>query len=442
MQIEINDEFKQALNILSKTNDNVFITGKAGTGKTTFLKYYISKCNKKFVVLAPTGVAALNAGGETIHSFFKFKTDVTLEKIKKRKFNGNSIYKNLDVIVIDEASMLRADLLDCVEKFLRLNGKVPNLPFGGTQIVFIGDLLQLPPVVMKDEQYLFQSYYDSPYFFSAKCMDESYCHIIEFTKIYRQVDSEFINILNSIRSNQVTQRSIDIINERVNKKFQKFKLSVLLTTTNKKAQDYNEHFLNQIDTEEKIFVAEVEDIENANNFPADYELKIKVGAQVMMLNNDSSNRWVNGSMGIVQSIEKSLELDTDIIYVKFQNDVVEPVERHTWELFKYKWNEDLQKIETQKAGSFSQYPLKLAWAVTIHKSQGKTFDNVLIDLGYGAFAPGQLYVALSRCKSIEGISLVRPIKPRDIIIDNRIERLLSKRAKIHYLTEPKYKLLC
>ena len=227
----------------------------------------------------------------------------------------------------------------------------------------------------------------------------------------------------------------------MNKKFQKAKLSVLLTTTNKKAQDYNEKFLNQINEEEKVFTAEVEDIENMNNFPANYELKIKVGAQVMMLNNDSSNRWVNGSIGVIQSIEKSLDLDEDIIYVKFQNGMVEPVERHTWDLFKYQWNEDLQKIETQKAGSFSQYPLKLAWAVTIHKSQGKTFDNVLIDLGYGAFAPGQLYVALSRCKSIEGISLVRPIKPRDIIIDNRIEKLLSQRTKINYLTDPNYKLM-
>lgn len=440
MQIEINDEFKQALNILSKTNDNVFITGKAGTGKTTFLKYYVSKCNKKFVVLAPTGVAALNAGGETIHSFFKFKTDITLEKIKKRKSNS-SIYKNIDVIIIDEASMLRADLLDCIEKFLRLNGKVPNLPFGGTQIVFIGDLLQLPPVVTNDEQYIFESYYDSPYFFSAKCMKENWCHIIEFTKIYRQIDCEFINILNLIRSNRATQNSIDILNEQVNKKFPKAKLSVLLTTTNKKAQKYNEHFLNQINNEEKLFTAEVEDIENTSNFPADYELKIKVGAQVMMLNNDSSNRWVNGSIGIVQSIEKSLDLDEYIIYVKFQNGTIEPVERHTWELFKYTWNDELKKIETQKAGSFSQYPLKLAWAVTIHKSQGKTFDNVLIDLGYGTFAPGQLYVALSRCKSIEGISLVRPIKPQDIIIDNRIEQLLNERIKTNYLIEPKYKLI-
>ena len=256
--------------------------------------------------MAPTGVAALNAGGETIHSFFKFRTDITVDKVSKRKYGKNSIYKNLETIVIDEVSMLRADLLDCVEKFLRLNGKVPNLPFGGTQIIFIGDLLQLPPVVMKDEQFLFQSYYDSPYFFSAKCMKESYCHVIEFTKVYRQVDTNFIDMLNSIRNNRATQNTISVLNERVNKKFQKAKLSVLLTTTNKKAQDYNEKFLNQINEEEKVFTAEVEDIENMNNFPANYELKIKVGAQVMMLNNDSSNRWVNGSIGVVQSIEKSL----------------------------------------------------------------------------------------------------------------------------------------
>ncbi|MFA7073807.1 MAG: AAA family ATPase, partial [Endomicrobiaceae bacterium] len=258
-KIEINEDFQQAIHILSNTGDNVFITGKAGTGKTTFLKHYVKHCRKKFVILAPTGVAALNAGGETIHSFFKFKTDVTLGKIVKKKLNKNSIYKNIDTIIIDEVSMLRCDLLDCIDKFLRLNGKISKLPFGGVQIVFVGDLHQLPPVVMKDEQYLFQGYYDSPYFFSAKSMKECFCHIIEFKKVYRQVDSEFINILNSIRSNHIEDKTISILNSRVKKNFSKGKLSVLLTTTNKAAEIYNEKFLGQINDEERLFAAETED---------------------------------------------------------------------------------------------------------------------------------------------------------------------------------------
>jgi len=441
-KIEINEDFQKAVHILSNTGDNVFITGKAGTGKTTFLKYYVNHCRKKFVILAPTGVAALNAGGETIHSFFKFKTDVTLGKIVKKKLNKNSIYKNIDTIIIDEVSMLRCDLLDCIDKFLRLNGKISKLPFGGVQIVFVGDLHQLPPVVMKDEQYLFQGYYDSPYFFSAKSMKECFCHIIEFKKVYRQVDSEFINILNSIRNNTIEEKTISILNSRVNKNFSKGKLSVLLTTTNKAAEMYNEKFLQQINDEERLFAAETEDITSLSNFPANEQLKLKVGAQVMMLNNDNRNRWVNGSLGTIQSIKKDLSVDKYIIYVKLQNGNIEAVEPYKWELFKYQWNEELKQIETESAGYFSQYPMKLAWAVTIHKSQGKTFDNVMIDLGcYGAFAPGQLYVALSRCKAIEGISLARPVKKTDVIVDGKIEKLFEMRERINYLTDPKYKLL-
>lgn len=441
LKLDFNNDFIQAEQILSETNDNVFITGKAGTGKTTFLKYYVKKCQKKFVVLAPTGVAALNAGGETIHSFFKFKTDVTLGKIVKKKLNKNSIYKNVDTIIIDEASMLRCDLLDCVDKFLRLNGNIPKLPFGGVQMVFVGDLHQLPPVVMKDEQYLFKGYYDSPYFFSAKSMKESFCHIIEFKKVYRQSEDKFIDILNSIRNNIICDDMISMLNSRVGKNFPKGKLSVLLTTTNKAAEMYNEKFLSMIESEEKVFMAETEDIDRLLNFPANYELKLKEGAQVMMLNNDPQNRWVNGSLGIIKSIKKDESCDKRIVYVKMRNGKIEAIEPHKWELFKYKWNEQLKQVETESAGYFSQYPMKLAWAVTIHKSQGKTFDNVMIDLGWGAFAPGQLYVALSRCKTIDGISLIRPVKKTDVLVDGKINELLKKRERINYLTDPKYGLL-
>ncbi len=437
MSIEINEEFQDALKILLQTNDNVFVTGKAGTGKTTFLKYLVSRFKKKFVVLAPTGVAALNAGGETIHSFFKFKTDITLDKVTKRRYGKNSIYKNVETIIIDEVSMLRADLLDCVDKFLRLNGPIPKLPFGGVQMLFIGDLMQLPPVVTKEEEFLFHNYYDSPYFFSAKCMNEVFCHVVEFQKVYRQTDEKFINILNSIRTNHVNSEIIDSLNRNVNKKTENRKLSVLLTTTNKSAEFYNNKFLGQIHCDPYTFTAETEDVDNVSAFPVNYELKLKIGAQVMMLNNDSKNRWVNGSIGVIEDIVKDLSDDKYKIYVKMQNGKTEIVEQYKWELFRYKWNKDLNIIETENAGSFSQYPMKLAWAVTIHKSQGKTFDNVLIDLGYGAFAPGQLYVALSRCKDLEGISLAKPIKKSDVIIDEKIDELLKKREKINYLTEKK-----
>jgi ATP-dependent exoDNAse (exonuclease V) alpha subunit len=439
MTIEFNEDFIKAQQLITETNDNIFITGKAGTGKTTFLKECIKKCGKKTVILAPTGVAALNSGGETIHSFFKFKTDITLAKISKKK--KQEMYKNIDTIVIDEASMLRADLLDCIDKFLRLNGRISKLPFGGAQMVFIGDLHQLPPVVTADEQYLFKGYYDSPYFFSAKSLQDTFCHIIEFKKIYRQVDNEFIDVLNAVRNNSVNDRTMEVLNKRVGKNFVNKKLSVYLTTTNRSAEAYNEKYLQKLPGETNIFTAETEDIENTVNFPVNYQLKLKVGAQVMMLNNDSGGRWVNGTLGIIKSIVKSLKSDTDIIYVQMETGKTEEVEPYKWELFKYKWNEELKQIDTEKAGSFSQYPLKLAWAVTIHKSQGKTFDNVMIDLGCGAFAPGQLYVALSRCKTINGISLIRPVRKSDVLVDDKIGQLLKNRERINYLTDPKYKLV-
>lgn len=439
MIIEFNEDFIKAQNLIIKTGDNIFITGKAGTGKTTFLKECIKKCNKKMVILAPTGVAALNAGGETIHSFFKFKTDITLAKVAKKK--KQTMYKNIDTIVIDEASMLRADLLDCIDKFLRLNGKISKLPFGGAQMVFIGDLHQLPPVVTEHEQYLFKGYYESPYFFSAKSLQDTFCHIIEFKKIYRQVDNEFIDILNAVRNNTVNDKTMELLNKRVGKTFVNNKLSVYLTTTNRSAEIYNEKYLQKLPAKENIFTAETEDIENTMPFPVNYQLKVKVGAQIMMLNNDGRNRWVNGTLGIIKSIDKSMKSNSDIIYVEMENGQIAEVEPYKWELFKYKWNEDLNQIDTEKVGSFSQYPMKLAWAVTIHKSQGKTFDNVMIDLGYGAFAPGQLYVALSRCKTIDGISLIRPVRKTDVLVDDKIGQLLKKRERINYLTDPKYKLV-
>ena len=305
------------------------------------------------------------------------------------------------------------------------------------------------------------------YFLSAKCMQDVFCHVIEFTKVYRQTDEKFLDILNAIRENNIDDETLELLNKNVVKitngtnelktantknttggttknsvaatsketnfkavSSENKKLSVYLTGTNKLAEFYNNKFLKLINGIEYTFKAETEEIENVSVFPASYELKLKIGAQVMMLNNDANNRWVNGSIGVVEDIMKAVSSDKYLIYVKMQNGKTEVVDQHTWELIKYKWNPQKNAIETEKNGSFCQYPLKLAWAVTIHKSQGKTFDNVFIDLGFGgAFAPGQMYVALSRCRELAGIKLKHPLKKEDIFVDRRIKELLKEREQ-------------
>ncbi|MDR3256671.1 MAG: AAA family ATPase [Endomicrobium sp.] len=417
-KIIINDEFKQAYDLIDKSSQCIFITGNAGTGKTTFLRYYLMYAKKKTVVLAPTGVAAFNCGGATIHSFFNFKPDITLSKIKKKKLSESSIYKKVETIIIDEVSMLRCDILDCIDKFLRLNRGRHQEFFGGVQMVFIGDLKQLPPIVKREEQYIFKSVYKSPYFLSAYSLKECKLSTVELKKIYRQQDSNFVALLNAVRNGMANDRELAELNKRVSAKILDKKMMVYLTTTNQKAMFINHQYLAKINHENVIFTAETENIdENSKTLPTEYELVIKKGAQVMMLNNDSKNRWVNGSVGVVEDIKSGHYCDKTI-HVRFPNGKVEYVEPYKWELFKYKWNEKQEQIETESAGFFKQYPLKLSWAITIHKSQGKTFDNVIIDMEYGAFAPGQLYVALSRCTSFEGITLSRPITKKDIIASN------------------------
>ncbi|GHT38893.1 hypothetical protein AGMMS49593_09070 [Endomicrobiia bacterium] len=416
-KIEINNEFKQAHELIDKSNDCIFVTGNAGTGKTTFLRYYITRANKKTILLAPTGVAALNCAGETLHSFFNFKPDVTLSKIKKKKLSEKSIYKKVETIIIDEASMLRCDILDCVDKFLRLNREKHQEPFGGVQMVFIGDLKQLPPVVKKEEYHIFNSVYKSPYFLSAHSLNKCKPNTIELKKIYRQQDSNFVELLAAVRNGTASNNDLYRLNKKVSSRVLDKPMAVYLTTTNKKAAFINHQYLSKIKAEQAIFFAETENIDkHSKSLPAEPELVVKKGAQVMMVNNDAKGRWVNGSIGIVDDIKSSTYSDKVLIHVKFPNKRIEYVEPYKWELFRYRWNEKQKQIETEKAGFFKQYPLKLSWAVTIHKSQGKTFDNVVIDMEYGAFAPGQLYVALSRCTSLDGITLSRPITKRDIIV--------------------------
>ncbi|MDR1103977.1 MAG: AAA family ATPase [Endomicrobium sp.] len=416
-KLEINNKFKEAFDLIDKTHNCVFVTGNAGTGKTTFLRYYMTHAKKRTIVLAPTGVAALNCGGETIHSFFNFKPDVTLSKIKNKKLSDKSIYRKVETIIIDEASMLRCDLLDCIDKFLRINREKHKEQFGGVQMVFIGDLKQLPPVVKREEKHIFSSVYKSPYFLSAYSLNECMLHTVELTKVYRQQDLSFVALLNAVRNNTISDAELAELNKKVSSDIFGKPMSIYLTTTNNKAAHINHQYLSKINSDQAIFVAETENIEeDSKMLPAEHDLVIKKGAQVMMLNNDAKGRWVNGSIGIVEGIKNSTHSDKTLISVKFSNGRTEYVEPFKWELFKYKWNEKQEQIETESMGFFKQYPLKLSWAVTIHKSQGKTFDNIIIDMEYGAFAPGQLYVALSRCTSFDGISLSRPITKKDILV--------------------------
>lgn len=429
LKIELNEQFKKALKIMEDTLSNAFITGKAGTGKSTLLDYFRSVTRKQIVVLAPTGVAAINVRGETIHSFFGFKPDITLDKVKKLKDRKARIFKELDALVIDEISMVRSDLLDCVDKSLRLNAKSPELPFGGLQMIFIGDLYQLPPVVPGKEKELFRVHYQTPYFFSARVFKAFSMEFIELEKIYRQKDAGFIGILNAIRNNTITDSALSLLNKRVEQNFSYAPHScyaVHLTPTNKMAAEINTEHLHKLKTKIHTFRAEISGDFKEYSYPADEELHLASGAQVMLLNNDAKDRWVNGSIGKITDIEFNKEKSADSIFVELSENGREEVLPFTWELFHFQFNEEAGTIETEALGSFTQYPLRLAWAVTIHKSQGKTFDRVIIDMGKGAFAYGQTYVALSRCRSLDGITLRRPIRKSDVWTDRRIVEFLTK----------------
>ncbi len=424
MEIDLNDQFRRALDLMEDGRRNVFITGKAGTGKSTLLKYFRQTTKNRIAVLAPTGVAAVNIQGQTLHSFFGFKPDITLGKIKKSAYIDYELYNALDAIVIDEISMVRADLLDCVDKFLRLV-LAKNKPFGGLQMIFIGDLYQLPPVVTGKERELFRSHYKSQYFFDSAAFNGIEMEFIELEKIYRQKDEEFIRILNAVRNNTVTDKEVCAINRRLAPDFRpgKNRFYITLTTTNVLADEVNEKELSNISAKEFHYTGKIKGNFDRSSLPTETDLKVKVGAQIMLLNNDPNGRWINGSVGKIIDIRRNGKKDT--ILAELRDGRTVDVEPYTWKMFNMVYNKDTKTIDSETTGSFTQYPIRLAWAVTIHKSQGKTFDNVIIDLGKGTFSHGQVYVALSRCTSMDGIVLKKPLSKKHIFMDWKIVKFLT-----------------
>ena len=536
--LKLSDESKDVIDTLENSGENLFITGRAGTGKSTLLGYFRSTTKKNVVVVAPTGVAALNVRGQTIHGFFKFKIGMTVQDVKKITAEiDQKMYKKIDMLIIDEISMVRADLFDCIDRFLRLNGKNPGEPFGGVQIVVIGDLFQLPPVVGPGEGYIFETKYESPYFFDAPAYKQGGFQVIELTHVYRQQDPVFIDILDKIRTGEADMQHVEYINrmcleidgkkvtmtdvqtadvvvsdslyvndegipydneerdedgnivvrqsvhansqsksansnnskhneqnseknseknkliEDLKKQFDASgikgltfgvktsastshgapdgniatditdasikKLTVYLVTTNALADKINTEKLEEIKTPSKIYKGALVGRFEQKNAPAPEQLVLKLGAQVMTLKNDPGGKWVNGDIGTVEKL-----LDASV-RIRFEDGRVEEVVGDTWEMVRYEYDELHDQLESEVVGKYTQIPIKLAWAVTIHKSQGKTFDTAIIDFGKGTFAHGQAYVALSRVRSLQGITLKNPLRAQDVRIDERIRDFLT-----------------
>jgi len=423
---KVTEEFNAAIDHIKSGCPLLFITGQAGTGKSVFIQYLRSEIKKNCVVVAPTGVAALNIGGQTIHSFFRFPHQpIDIDSIQKVK--NRVLYEKLDVLIIDEISMVRADMLDSIDMFLRKNAKDDKLPFGGVQVVLIGDLHQLPPVIARPEEaFLFGSVYDSEFFFSAHCLQHCHLAFVEFTIVFRQSEKMFLSLLSNIRQGNELPKTIQEINDRcyTDLPLSSDKIPIILTCNNLSANRINDFMLNKIKEKEHIFEGKLNGRFNVQNekLPAPYFLKLKPNAQVMFTKNDMNKRWVNGSIGTVEKISD----DSILVNIPAQGEnFAVTVKKDTWECLKFIYDYNENKIKTEIIGSYTQFPLTLAWAVTIHKSQGLTLDTVIIDLGSAAFACGQVYVALSRCRSINNIRLKRPLLEKDILINPVINKFYS-----------------
>lgn len=438
-----NKEFQDALNLIQYTRQSVFLTGKAGTGKSTFLRYICEHTKKKHVVLAPTGIAAINAGGSTLHSFFKLpfypllpdNPDFSLQRGRIHEFfkytkPHRKLLEELELIIIDEISMVRADIIDAVDRILRVYSRNLREPFGGKQILLVGDVFQLEPVVKGDEREILNRFYPTPYFFSARVFNQIDLVSIELQKVYRQTDATFVGVLDHIRNNTVGATDLQLLNTRYGTQIEESEADMYITLATRRdnVDHINDKKLAELPGEPVTFSGEITGDFPESSLPTSQELVLKPSAQIIFIKNDFDRRWVNGTIGIISGFDPFEET----LYVITDDGKECDVKRESWRNIRYKYNEEKKQIEEEELGTFTQYPIRLAWAITIHKSQGLTFSRAVIDFTGGVFAGGQAYVALSRCTSLEGIQLKKPVSRADVFVRPEIigfaERFNNRQA--------------